>query len=117
MATSLFVKGVPLAVVASVALSMGVSVVFGAAITAVRSGAPSVGVGLLTPEAQSFGIFLELVPLVAASVWLLPSLNSHHAVSLGRPPETDALSGAFFSLVVPVGTWAWLRARNVISAE
>lgn len=117
MATSLFVKGVPLAVVASVALSMGVSVVFGAAITAVRSGAPSVGVGLLTPEAQSFGIFLELIPLVAASVWLLPSLNSHHAVSLGRPPETDALSGAFFSLVVPVGTWAWLRARNVISAE
>ena len=117
MATTLLVKGVPLAVMASVALSMGVSVVFGAAITAARSGAPSVGLGLLTPEAQSFGIFLELIPLVAASVWLLPSLNSHHAVSLGRPPETDALSGAFFSLVVPVGVWAWLRARNVISAE
>ena len=117
MAVALFVHGVPLAVMASVALSMGVAVVFGAAITAVKSGAPSVGLGLLTPEAQSFGVFLELIPLVAASVWLLPSLNSHNAVSLGRPPETDALSGAFFSLVIPVGTWAWLRARNVISAE
>ena len=117
MASSLLVSGVPLGVMASVALSMGVSVVFGAAITAVRSGAPSVGIGLLTPEAQSFGVFLELIPLVAASVWLLPSVNSHNAVSLGRPPETDALSGAFFSLVVPVGIWAWLRNRNVISAE
>ncbi len=113
----LLVPGVSLVVLESIAFAMGAGAVFGAAIASVRSGAPPGVAGLLTPEAQAFGIFVELIPLAVASAWLIPAINSHSAAIAHRPAEADALSGAFFALILPLGTWAWLRGHKVLKAD
>ncbi len=113
----LLVPGIPLLVLEGIALAMGAGAVFGAAVASVRSGAPPGIVGLLTPETQAFGFFIELIPVAIASAWLIPAINSRSAALANRPPEPDALSAAFFALILPLAAWAWLRGHKVLKAD
>ena len=110
------VGGIPILVLLSVSFSLAISSVIGGAVAAVRSGSPP-GIGsILSPETQAFGFFVELIPIFVANAWLLPAVNSRIAFLAHRPPEADAMSGAFFSLVIPLAAWAWIRAHKVLKA-
>ena len=111
------VPQVPVQVLAAIAFSMGASSVLAGAVVSARSASPVGTLGLLGPEAQSFGLFLEAVPVVLASAWLAPALSSQGAAAAGQLPETDAISGAAFSLIGPLLAWAWLRQHSVLKPE
>lgn len=108
---------VPLIVMLSISFSLAISSVLGGAVAGIRSGAPSGLGGLMTPETQALGLIIELIPVVIATAWLFPALNSHSAFVQHRPPDTEAISAAFFSLIVPLGAWAWIRSHKVLRTD
>ena len=104
----------PLVVMMGIALTMGIAAVLGGSLGGVRSGSSGNFSGLITPELQAMGMILELLPVAVSAAWFIPALNSHSAFLSHQPPNAQAISSAFFSLIAPLATWAWISNKTVL---
>ncbi len=107
----------PILVILPIALSLGVSSVLGGAVGGIRSGSSTDFAGLMTPELQAMGMLIELIPVAISAAWLFPAINSHAAYLTHQPPEVQAISTAFFSLLAPLTAWAWISNKTVLKSQ